>query len=227
MSKSDVIITAENLNDKAYAEIKNRIFSKELEPGMRLVDSQLAEKYGISRTPVRDAIRKLAEEGFVVSDMKKKGYFVFNPSKQDIDEIYELRLIIERAVVTKLISEMMPAQPDYYARAIEKIEENLINSIKSGTQPFKEYDKAFHGSLIGLSNNSRVISTYYDNLEQAKLFREKTSSNKEGIKNSNRLHIELVRSIKNMNLKNALRCISEHIELAKKHAFASLSSINK
>ena len=59
-----MILKIDTLNQQAYDILKEKILNKELLPGTRLVDSQLAEDFGISRTPLRDAIRKLAEEGF-------------------------------------------------------------------------------------------------------------------------------------------------------------------
>ena len=92
-----MILKIDTLNQQAYDILKEKILNKELLPGTRLVDSQLAEDFGISRTPLRDAIRKLAEEGFVVSSPTKKGYYVYQPSAKDINEIFELRQILVAA----------------------------------------------------------------------------------------------------------------------------------
>ena len=60
------IFETQNLNELAYNEIMKRIISREYTPGQRLVDSQLAEDFGISRTPIRDAMRKLTEDGLLI-----------------------------------------------------------------------------------------------------------------------------------------------------------------
>ena len=60
-----VILESVNLNDLAYEEIKKRIISREFAPGQRLVDSQLATIFQISRTPIRDAMRRLTKEGLL------------------------------------------------------------------------------------------------------------------------------------------------------------------
>ena len=82
-------LSIENLNTKAYEEIKSLIISKKLEPGARLVDSQLAEQYGISRTPIRDAIRKLTEDGLVVKS-KTKGYNAVSYTHLTLPTIYSV-----------------------------------------------------------------------------------------------------------------------------------------
>lgn len=62
-----VILESVNLNDLAYEEIKKRIISREFAPGQRLVDSQLATIFQISRTPIRDAMRRLTKEGLLTN----------------------------------------------------------------------------------------------------------------------------------------------------------------
>ena len=60
-----VVLESTNLNELAYGEIRKRIISREFPPGQRLVDSQLAAMFKISRTPIRDAIRRLVKEGLL------------------------------------------------------------------------------------------------------------------------------------------------------------------
>ena len=79
----------DNLNKKAYDAIKMDIVERRLIAGTRLVDSKLAEQYGISRTPIRDALMRLTEEGLV--ENTGKGYYVYMPSADDIRELFELR----------------------------------------------------------------------------------------------------------------------------------------
>jgi len=219
----DALWVTEKLNDRAYVEIKNKIIGGELAPGTRLVDSQLAERYGISRTPVRDAIRKLAEEGLVIASSAKKGYFVFEASLQDIVEIFEVRLIMDKAIITKLITEMLPSNYSHYNEIINKIEQQLEEGIQKGPKHFIHYDEAFHDSIIRLSNNSRIISIYSDNRTQTKSFRYQTSISAERIEKANKLHKELLTCIKNMDIEGALRSASEHVDLSRKDALADFN----
>lgn len=210
-------LTIENLNDKAYIEIRNKIITGELKPGTRLVDSQLAERYGISRTPVRDAIRKLTEEGLVVSNIKK-GYYVFEVTKKDIVEIFEIRLIIDRAVITKLITAIIPSNYEFYIKELQRIEQKLDEGIKQSANEFIKYDEDFHDSLIRLSNNSRLINMYTDIRIQTKAFRSLTSLSEERIEKAYRSHKEILKNIENMDLENALKAIENHVEQSRKDA---------
>ena len=89
-----VILESVNLNDLAYEEIKKRIISREFAPGQRLVDSQLATIFQISRTPIRDAMRRLTKEG-LLTNTSSRGFYVFAPTLKDIDEIFSISGMIE------------------------------------------------------------------------------------------------------------------------------------
>ncbi len=218
-ANSPTIWTTEKLHDRAYQEIKSKIMSRELAPGERLVDSQLAEKYGISRTPVRDAIRKLVEEGLVVSS-SKKGFFVFKPRAKDIVEIFELRLILDKAVVTKIITEMLPSNYSHYMRELQRISDLVEEGNAKGRAHFPHYDEAFHGNLIQFSSNTRIINIYTENQAQMKGFRIQTSINQERFENATAMHRELLAVIKSMDLDAAIRSVAAHVEVARKDALA-------
>jgi DNA-binding GntR family transcriptional regulator len=86
--------TAQPLKDKAYAAIKDAILTVRLEPGMPLVESDLAQQLGISKTPIRDALQELEREGFV-SRALYKGAQVTDVTVKDIVEVFQLRAVLE------------------------------------------------------------------------------------------------------------------------------------
>ena len=86
----------QSLADKAYDVIKADIITCVLEPGQQIVQSQLAERYEIGTTPIREALQRLALEGFV-QPIPRFGYVVSSITFSDVHEIYELRSIVESA----------------------------------------------------------------------------------------------------------------------------------
>ena len=83
-----------SLKDKAHAAIKDAILSFKLEPGAPLVETQLAEELGISKTPVRAALEELEREGFVTRILFK-GTYVTEVTVKDLVEIFQLRAVLE------------------------------------------------------------------------------------------------------------------------------------
>jgi len=219
----ETIFTVENLNDQVYEKIRNDIVTGQLIPGTRLVDLQLAERYGISRTPVRDALQKLTKEGLVVSP-QKKGYYVFKATRQDIVEIFEIRVILDKAVITKLVSEMMPNNYQYYLGLLKNIEDRLNEGILKGPKEFTHYDEEFHDSIISLSNNSRLLEIYSANRIQTKAFRSMTSFSQDRIDKANKLHFELLDAIKNIDCEHAVQAVIKHVELSRKDALADIDA---
>jgi DNA-binding GntR family transcriptional regulator len=86
--------TAQPLKVKAYAAIKDAILTVRLEPGMPLVESDLAQQLGISKTPIRDALQELEREGFVTRALYK-GAQVTDVTVKDIVEVFQLRAVLE------------------------------------------------------------------------------------------------------------------------------------
>ena len=82
------------LRDIVFETLREAIINQTLKPGERLMEIQLAEEMGVSRTPVREAIRKLELEGLVVM-VPRKGAYVAGISMKDIHEVYELRSALE------------------------------------------------------------------------------------------------------------------------------------
>jgi len=194
-----------SLNEQAYFLIKEKIINKEFLPGMRLVDSALAEQFGISRTPCRDAIRKLADEGLVISS-DKKGYSVFLPSEKDIYEIYEVRYLIEAAAIKKLIEEIIPRNPAVLGDIEKAYKQTLLVDME---QKVTETEK-FHMSIILPLNNSRLTANYKDLLTQTRVFRCNTLSDNEKQKRTQYCHEKLFEAIKAQNIEAAMDALNEH-----------------
>lgn len=205
------------LNEQAYQILKESILHKDLPPGTRLVDSQLAEQYGISRTPMRDAIRKLVEEGLVVKN-SQKGYSVYSPTIDDIKEIFELREILDIAAATKLIKEILPSHPE------------LIAELKAGykqicteSSDFVKDDEQLHETLIRLCGNSRIMSLYSDLDTQTRTFRRSTATNSARVKMANKMHCLIYEGVIELDLAKAVNAIKLHISYSKADAIDDFS----
>jgi DNA-binding GntR family transcriptional regulator len=89
-----------NLSEKTYKLVKERIFSREFKPGQNITDSLIANELKISRTPVREALRRLEHDGLLVNS-RGRGWTVFSLSLEDIHEIFELKFEVEGLIAKK------------------------------------------------------------------------------------------------------------------------------
>ena len=211
-----MILKIDTLNQQAYDILKEKILNKELLPGTRLVDSQLAENFGISRTPLRDAIRKLAEEGFVVSNPTKKGYYVYQPSAKDINEIFELRQILDIAAATKVIREILPADPT----AFEQLHQVYQAENEMATDSFVQHDEDFHDAVIRLCGNARMQAIYTDLRHQTRAFRSVTSRSSQRISKAKSYHEKIYHGFEARDLDATIDAIRKHVEYSREDALA-------
>ena len=210
-------LVSTNLNDQAYQALKDSILRKELAPGERLIDTQLAEHFGISRTPIRDAIRKLSEEGLVVSS-EKKGFFVFRPSAQDIAEIFELRQIFDLAAARKLILEILPNDPAAVAQIRESFE-----SISTRDPSFVKDDESFHETLIRLTGNGKMLTLYGDLETQTRAFRRITSNDPERMRRAKDYHRKIYEGLMHLDLAATEEAIRLHVSYSREDALKDFS----
>lgn len=215
-----IVLASYSLTDQAYDIIKEKIISKEFPPGMRLIDSQLAKDYGISRTPLRDAIRKLNEDG-LVANCPNRGFCVFQPTQKDINEIFEIRLMMDKAAATKLINDILPSNKEAYD-TIEGFYTSFQqqNNLDVANESFVKADEDFHDKVVLMIDNERFYNFYVEIRNQTRAFRKKTSGDKERRAKAFMHHEKICRGFLNLDLDQTIKALSEHIELSRNDALA-------
>jgi DNA-binding GntR family transcriptional regulator len=155
----------ESLKSKVARALRLAIQSGRLKPGQHLVEEELAQQLGVSRVPIREAIRILETDGLLVTE-HGRGASVANPSDTDIEEIYGLRIALESYCLEQVI--------DYTAE--EEIE-HLQNSVdqmfawqpNEGRVELLEMDLAFHEKLCELADNDKLLQTWRSQMAQLRM----------------------------------------------------------
>ncbi len=202
-----------NLND--YKPLREVIFNSlreaiiigELRPGERLMEVQLAEKMGVSRTPVREAIRKLELEG-LVDMIPRKGAHVAELSIKDIMDVLEVRASLD-GLATSLAAERITDDElkelkhinGQFATYIEK--ENLNGSIKK--------DVEFHDIIYKASRNDKLISIINNLREQVQRFRVIYLKEYNNSKNLIKEHNDIYEAVSSRAMENARNIAKTHI----------------
>lgn len=155
------------LYQEVAERLRERIFAHELTPGDWIDEQKLAEQYGISRTPLREALKVLAAEGLV--DLKpRRGCYVTEVSNQDIDEIFPLMALLEGRCAC--IAVQRATQDDI--KSLKEIHQSLELAAKEGRIPaFFEANQAFHRKIQELTNNRWLLSVIQDLRKVLKLSR--------------------------------------------------------
>lgn len=136
----------------AYTSLRQRIESGVLRPNSRLVAAKLADELGTSRTPIRDALLRLADEGLV--NKEPSGWVVHEHSKEEIREIYEVRAALEGFAARLTAGN---ASDEYHARIAALLPEGPAGS-DDVPATLSERDTAFHWEIVKGCGNSRLLS---------------------------------------------------------------------
>jgi DNA-binding GntR family transcriptional regulator len=151
-----------NLADKAYEQLHKEIITCVLAPGQQIAQAQMAEKFGLGLTPVREALTRLAHEKLVQA-VPRFGYVVSPIILSDVASMYELRIILETASVRMAISKATDQQLE---EIVHSANFTYVYNAPESNVAFLERNAAFHCSIAKLSNNSRLVETLQNLLDE-------------------------------------------------------------
>ena len=141
----------------AYEEIKRCIIHGEFQPGERLTELGLTEKLGVSRTPVREALRRLSSEGYL-TQLSNGGYAIFQLTKGDIVEILEVRRALESEAARLAAEHITERQRHELVENFQRYTTlNEIEDSEERKQVFMQLDIEFHDKILKIAGNSRII----------------------------------------------------------------------
>jgi DNA-binding GntR family transcriptional regulator len=145
--------------------IRAAILSGELEPGSKLIETELAERFGTSRGPIREAIRELAREG-LVTELPRRGTLVSTLTAHDLSEVYAVRQALEVAASRVVIARAAEEELQALETHLEALESPPPGA---GYLDQAVHDLAFHRSLVALARNERMSTMYEQMLTQTML----------------------------------------------------------
>lgn len=155
------------LREIVYEELKRQILIGEIPPGTRMMEVELADVMGVSRTPVREAIRKLEKEGLVTIE-PRKGAYASNISIKDMVDVLEVREGLEAMAASFAAGRITAKQKDALLDVVEKYR-NAVES--ENIEQIIKYDEEFHSMIISMSGNSTLLQVFSTVQELALRFR--------------------------------------------------------
>lgn len=160
--KSEILnkITNVDLSERVYRRLKKAITTRVFEPGERLNKNVLAEQLGVSYTPIKDAIVRLTAEG-LITVKPKVGTFVTPFTREDMLELFQVRLILETGICSEIIQSISKEQMDILDENFVRSEEEM-KKINADFDYFlyNELDAHFHETLIEASGNKKMLQIY-------------------------------------------------------------------
>ncbi len=202
MIKNQVFYT---ISEQIIHQIKHDIFTGKLQEGEALREVSMAEKYQVSRGPVRDAFKVLAKEGMLIAKPNVGVFVAPAPKTEVLHEIAAMRLHLESFALTHSIE-------DFTAEDFTKFEE-VLKHLKSGaenrdTETYVSLDVTFHRIIIGRYGDKHVEGIWNELVYRTFFNYDRL----ENLQASYLEHVAIVEAIQKRDLEEAIRCLSKNIQ---------------
>lgn len=208
------------LRDVVFNTLRQAILKGELKPGERLMEIQLAKRLGVSRTPIREAIRKLELEGLVVM-IPRKGAEVAKITEKDLRDVLEVRCTLEELAVSLAANNIkkedvavLEAKNNEFIEAISK--ENVVE--------MAEADVNFHDAIYALTDNARLIQILNNLREQMYRYRFEYIKDSDKRKTLVEEHRVIIEALANKDTEAVKKAVRQHIENQEKNVIKAINN---
>jgi DNA-binding GntR family transcriptional regulator len=199
-----------NLADSVHSRIKNDIIDFRMMPGQRFSENEIAQRLGVSRTPIRQALYKLEQEGYI-QVASKSGWSVRSFDFDYFENLYDLRVILELAAVRRVCeTDPMPA--------FETLRQFWLVSQDERTGDGKAVavqDELFHQSIVIAAGNAEMTRVHNQVSERIRIIRRLDFTQGERIKTTYGEHAQILRCILRRKTEQAVMLLRSHIETSK------------
>jgi DNA-binding GntR family transcriptional regulator len=209
----------ENLSARVYNQIKNLILCNEIMPGQKLHHQQLSERLGVSRTPIREALTRLVQEGYV-SFLPNRGFTCKEIRMQEAEELYELREALEAFAVEKAIETVTDAALRQLRDKMNAYGRDVQNRF---TRERLVYDQDVHLEIAQLTGNEILKNTLSHVFERIVLKRRTDGlyDPARGIA-AHQEHLRLLEAMERRDTAQAVAILRSHVQAGKKNVMGDL-----
>ena len=196
--------------DETYAQLKGDIADFRLVPGDRFTETEISERLGVSRTPVRQALFRLQQEGFV-EVLFRSGWRVLPFDFNQFEELYDLRMVLETTAAHRL------------CEGVVKIRQTLLDELvaiwlvspdrrSSDMVQVARWDEAFHCSLVAAAGNAEMARVHSDVTDRIRLIRRLDFTKQPRIDATYEEHAKILMAIQHKRGEQAAMLLRAHIE---------------
>ena len=195
------------LRDVVFNTLREAILKGDLKPGERLMELQLASKLGVSRTPIREAIRMLEQEGLAVTT-PRKGAEVAKMTLKDMEDVLEIRDALDELAVHIACQKITDEQLKQLEDVKELFEKNTqTNNVKN----IAEADVSFHDVIYEATGNPKLVTLLNNLREQVYRYRVEYIKDPKNYPTLIAEHEAILDSLKNRDVKNAVEAMHVHV----------------
>lgn len=200
-----------SLRSKIYNQLKNAILNGVYKPGESLIEMKVAKELGVSRTPVREAIRQLELEG-LVSSKPNKGVVIEGVTEEDVEDIYTIRKMIEGLAARWAAEKMSEEQLKELKDTLDLME---FYTEKGEFDKVSELDTKFHDIIFKASNSrplESILTNFHHFIQRARLFSIKTGCR---VNHALEEHKEIYKALEARDTVAAEKAVIKHVDSAR------------
>ena len=202
-----------NRSEQAYEALRSAILGAEIAAGEAVNEAEWAERLGMSRTPIREALSRLSQEG-LVETVPHRGTFVRGVSLDDLREVYQLREVLEALAATDAVLRLS----DEVILEAEEAWASLARALEEGQQPDYEtvgrLDNAFHMMIVSHCGNGRLRVIMQGLNDEVLRYQLLTARLLDDVKNTVQQHLALIQLLKRRDASGLSEALKNHIESA-------------
>lgn len=206
------VLKSSSLPTLIQEKVERMILEGELNAGERLNESDLALRFGVSRGPIREALRTLEESG-LVQQQRNRGVFVREISVQEADDIYELRELLDELVGRKLAKSITVEQLEQLRALLGKMDEATS---KQDVNRYYQLNLHFHDLMVTFAGNPKLTETYARLVKVLLLFRQRGLQQGGGLPVSIHEHHAILDAIASRDADRAGQQMREHVRASRR-----------
>jgi DNA-binding GntR family transcriptional regulator len=202
-----IVVDAQTLTDKVYESVREAIVSRRIEPGARITENQISSQLGVSKTPAREALVKLAHVG-LVEPAESRGVRVVAPSRRLLIEGYQVRAALEAQAV-RLASER---RSDSDLATLQRLaQESLAAAVDHDGTQFRRVNPGLHRTIARCSGNERLAALVSESIDLVAALRARDLPVPDTSELCGRQHVAIVSAIADRAATRAAQLVREHL----------------
>jgi DNA-binding GntR family transcriptional regulator len=216
-------LNRDTLNQRVYNQLREMILSGALEGGTQIEERQLAEEMGVSRTPLREAIGQLSNEG-IIEYRPYRGNYVRTFTAKQVNDLYQVRMALESLAMRLAIPKLSQEHIHKIRQILDDVERALQNNDMDG---YNEADRRFHKAILDISGNETLKEAMDRLSAQIQMVRVIANQDHDVVESTARERPLILAALEARDANEAARLMEEHIDGVRRAVVAQLEAMAK
>lgn len=221
-------VTASTRTESAFLQLRRDVLQGVHKPGEKLKLDLLQDQYGLSSSPLREALNRLAQEGLVRAD-ERRGFRAAPMSAEDIRDITNMRLMLDLPALTQAMATGGDSwESDVVAafHRLEKLESRLGDGPVVLDHEWSQRHREFHMTMLAACPSTRLLSLSASLFDQAERYRHLSARHRQNARRKNEEHRRLMQAVLRRDTATACAMLEEHIRGTERNVVLALKKLN-